>query len=444
MKVTFIQPAVGEKTGKDYARTWCMEPLAIAVLSALTPPIIERAFYDDRIEYIPYDEPTDLAAISVETYTAKRSYEIAKEYRLRNVPVVMGGFHATLATVEVKQHADTVVVGEAEVTWPQLLNDFQNGTLKDEYRNDHSPETRGILPDRSIFGNKKYLLLGLVETSRGCLYNCEFCSIYGFYDRSYRNRPIDDIVADIRLSGKKYFFFVDDNFAMERNRTLRLCNALKSLKIKWFGQASIHISNDDEVLKALKESGCTGLLVGFESFSDDNLKMMGKNVNLQYADYKRAVSRFRSYGLIIYGTFVFGYPGDTLEDFEQVFRFALDNRLYMNAFNHLVPFPGTPIYDRLKNENRLVSDKWWLMDNYKFGDVVYNPGLLSAGELTLICYQYRLKFFTLKSIFLRSLDFKANCGSLKKAFLYFYSNFSARKDVRFRQGLPVGKVLSRT
>lgn len=439
MKVTFIQPAVGKKPNKEYAKTWCMEPLSIAVLSAITPSNIERVFYDDRIESIPYDEPTDIVAITVETYTAKRSYEIAQEYRLRDIPVVMGGFHATLFTSEVKQHADAVVVGEAEITWPQLLNDFQNGNLQDEYRNEHFPETKGILPDRSIFRKKKYLLLGLVESSRGCLYHCEFCSIYGFYNKSYRNRPVEDIVADIRQSGKKYFFFVDDNLALEKKRTIELCNALKPLKINWFGQVSIHISNDDELLHALKESGCVGLLIGFESFNDDNLKLMGKNVNLRYADYKKAISRLKAYGLIIYGTFVFGYPKDTVKDFEQVLRFARENRLYMNAFNHLVPFPGTPMYERLKRENRLVSDKWWLMDNYKFGDVVFHPGLLSADQLTKLCYQYRLKFFRFQSIFLRSLDFKANCSTLKKALLYFYSNFSARKDIKFRQGLPVGK-----
>jgi radical SAM superfamily enzyme YgiQ (UPF0313 family) len=439
MKVTFIQPAVGKKSGTAYAKTWCMEPLSIAVLSAITPSWIEKAFFDDRIEPILYDEPTDLVAITTETYTAKRAYDIARQYRERNIPVVMGGFHATLATEEVKQYADAVVVGEAETSWPELLNDFQNGTLQKEYRNEAYPVTSGILPDRSIFSNKRYLKIGLVETSRGCLYHCEFCSIYGFFNKSYRNRPIDEIVADIKQSGRKFFFFVDDNLAMDRNRTLELCRALKPLKINWFGQVSIHISKDDEMLRALRDSGCIGALIGFESFNEDNLKQMGKNVNLQYADYTLAIQRMRAFGLIIYGTFVFGYASDTEKDFENVFRFARQNKLFMNAFNHLVSFPGTPLYTRLKEENKLIHEKWWLMDNYKFGDVVFHPGALNAEQLAELCYRYRKKFFTWSSVFYRSLDMKANCGSSKKALVYFLANITARKDVEFRQGLPVGK-----
>jgi len=320
-----------------------------------------------------------------------------------------------------------------------LIQDFLDGKLKAEYRNSRYPDTTGILPDRSIFKNKKYLGLGLVETSRGCHYHCEFCSIYGFYHKSYRNRPIEDIVLDIRQSGMKNFFFVDDNVAMDKERTIELCNAIKPLRINWFGQVSIHISKDDELLKALKSSGCMGVLIGFESFNDKNLKQMGKNVNLQHADYKIAIEKIKNYGLMIYGTFVFGYPNDTEADFEKVLKFAKENKLYMNAFNHLVPFPGTPMYDRMKQENQLVQEKWWLMENYKFGDVAFHPGLLSASQLEQLCYRYRRKFFRWASIFSRSLDFKANCGSLKKALIFFFSNISARKDVEFRQGLPVGK-----
>lgn len=439
MKVTFIQPAVGKKQDQVYAKTWCMEPLSIAVLSAVTPAWVEKAFYDDRIEQIPFDEHTDLVAITTETYTAKRSYEIARQFQKRNIPVVMGGFHATLATEEVKNYADVVVVGEAEESWPKLLNDFRQGKMQREYYNDKPIATLGIQPDRSVFRNKRYLKIGLVETSRGCLYHCEFCSIYGFYNKTYRNRPIEDIVTDISKSGRKFFFFVDDNVAIDRQRTIEMCLALKPLKIKWFGQVSIHISKDNELLKAMKDSGCIGVLIGFESFKEDNIVKMGKQINLNYEGYTNAIAHIRKCGLIIYGTFVFGYETDTSDDFDKVFQFAKANRLYMNAFNHLVPFPGTPLYQRMLNEKRLITEQWWLNDNYKFGDVVFHPGALKADQLGNLCYLYRRKYYTWHSIFYRSLDFKANCSSPLKAMVYFLSNFSARKDVEFRQGLPVGK-----
>jgi radical SAM superfamily enzyme YgiQ (UPF0313 family) len=142
---------------------------------------------------------------------------------------------------------------------------------------------------------------------------------------------------------------------------------------------------------------------------------------------------------MIYGTFVFGYATDTEKDFEKVFRFAKQNKLFMNAFNHLVPFPGTPLYQRLREEGRLIHEQWWLMENYKFGDVVFNPGKLGSEELADLCYQYRKKFFSWSSILYRSSDLKANCGSIKKALVYFMGNISSRKDVEFRQGLPLGK-----
>lgn len=438
MKVTFIQPAVGKKPQKSYAKTWCMEPLAIAVLAGLTPNKYQKVFYDDRIEGIPYDEATDIVAITTETYTAKRAYEIAKVYRERNIPVVMGGFHATLATNEVKQHADVVVVGEAEATWPQVLNDFENGALKSIYRNDTPPSTAGVLPNRAIFNNKRYLNIGLVESTRGCYHSCEFCSIYGFYKQNYRPRSIDDIVDDIKLSEKKFFFIVDDNVALDRERTIELCKALKPLKIGWFGQVSMHISKDFELLQAMKDSGCIGVLVGFESLNKSTLELMGKNVNLQFEDYNDVVKRFRCFGLIIYATFVFGYPHDTEEDFKRVLKFAKNNKVYMNSFNHLVPFPGTPMYDRFKNEGKLINESWWLADDYKFGDVVFHPGALTAKQLSHFCYSYRREFFKVRSILWRSLDFKANCSSFKKAMVYFVSNFSSRIDVEKRQGLPVG------
>lgn len=439
MKVTFIQPSVGNINRNEYPRAWCMEPLSIAMLSAITPNWVEKEFYDDRLEDIPYHK-TDLVAITVETYTAKRSYEIAAVYKSLNIPVVMGGFHATLVTDEVKEHADAVVVGEAELTWPKLLNDFKENKLQKVYTNKEQNIIDGIIPDRSLYKGKDYLKLGLIETSRGCNYSCEFCSIYGYYNKSFRNRPVKDIVEDIKQSGKKYFFFVDDNVAMDKKNILELCKALKPLKIKWFSQVSIHISKDDEILQALKDAGCLGALIGFESFNEDNLKQMGKNINMLHADYEKAIKKIKSYGLIIYGTFVFGYKNDCREDFEKVFKFAEKNKMYLTAFNHLVPFPGTPLYDRIKEEGRFIDEKWWLSDKYKFGDVAFNPGTLNAKELEELCYQYRKKFYKLKSILKRCLDFKANLGNFKNAFVFFYSNLSSRKDIDFRQGLPLGKA----
>src|SRR5262245_9673579 len=197
MRLTLVHPAVGRRPGVNYMRTWQMEPLPIAALAALTPKDVPIAFYDDRMEEIDFDRPADLVAIPVETYTAKRAYQIASEFRRRGVPVVMGGFHATLMTDEVKDYAEAVVVGEAEGLWPHVIEDARLGRLKPLYQSNSQPDLGAVRYDRSLFRGRRYLRIGLVETGRGCRFPCDFCAVQTFFQRTARHRPIDAIVAEI-------------------------------------------------------------------------------------------------------------------------------------------------------------------------------------------------------------------------------------------------------
>src|SRR5882672_1961200 len=200
MKLTLVHPCIGRRRGQPYIRTWQMEPLAPATLAGLTPRDRETEirFYDDRTETIPFDEPTDLVALSVETYTAKRSYQIASEYRRRGVPVVMGGFHPTLVPDEVSEYADVIVIGEAEGVWPEVIEDARDGRLKRVYRSAKRPSLAGMKPDRSIFAGKRYLPLGLVEAGRGCHLKCDFCAVQSYFGSTQTRRPIGDILDEIR------------------------------------------------------------------------------------------------------------------------------------------------------------------------------------------------------------------------------------------------------
>jgi len=215
LRLTIIHPCIGRRPGQKYIRTWQMEPLPAATIAGLTPADVDIRFYDDRMEMIPFDEPADLVAISVETYTAKRAYQIASEYRRRGVPVVMGGFHATLCPAEVAEYADAVVIGEAEETWPQVIDDARYGTLRKRYLAPGRPQLRGLRPDRSIFRDKRYLPVGLVEAGRGCHFKCEFCAVTKVFDATQTRRPPDEVIDEIRRVraefDRKLFFFVDDN-----------------------------------------------------------------------------------------------------------------------------------------------------------------------------------------------------------------------------------------
>lgn len=439
MKITFIMPSIGKKTGEKYLKTWQMEPLPIAQLAGITPPDIDLAFFDDRIEDIDYENPTDVVAITVETYTAKRAYEIAEEYKKKGAIIVMGGFHPSLVPEEAMEYSDIIVEGEAESVWEELILDIKEKKYQKRYSSLSRPNLSNIKPNREIFRGKKYLPISLVESARGCNFSCNFCSISVFYKKTYNARPIHDVVNEIRSLNKKHIFLVDDNIFTNINRTKRLLKELSNLNIKWVGQVSINISSDEEMLKLMKDSGCIGVLIGFESLNKKNLSQMNKSWNQAMSDYDEALKKIRQYGIAIYATFLFGYDEDDCETFQATLKFALKQKFFLIAFNHLVPFPGTPIYRQLKTEHRLISEKWWTQDGYSFGDVVFRPSKMTAHQLAEACIDFRKEFYSIKNIFLRALDFKANCKNLKIMLYFFALNFLFRKEITKRKGIPLGK-----
>ena len=442
MNIILIMPAVGRKNNQPYVNSWKMEPLALGVLAALTPKGVRLSFYDDRLEGIPYDRPADLVAINVETYTARRAYQIAQRFRERGVPVVLGGYHPTLMPDEAGLYADSVLVGEAEGVWGRICRDAAGGELKKIYRASPQTSLNGVLPDRSIFRDKKYLPLTLVESARGCRYACQFCSVTSFYQQTYRPRPISAIIQDIKRSKKNFVFFVDDNIVCDFERAKMLFRALQPLKIRWISQGSIDMAADPEMLTLMKTSGCRGVLIGFESLNKANLAQMGKQWNVQHRSYEEALKRFRDNGLVVYGTFVFGYDQDTRETIQQTLQFAVQQKLFLAAFNHLVPFPGTPLYRRYREEKRLLSGAWWLDPDYKFGDVAFQPKQMSPAELSQSCLDARRQFYGTRSV-LQRVDFKSNCRGIDMFFNYlFYNHFSGKESVK-RQGLPLGQGLDR-
>ncbi|MBW3540599.1 MAG: B12-binding domain-containing radical SAM protein [Planctomycetes bacterium] len=439
MRLTLIYPSVGRKQGRPYVRAWQMEPLSMALLAHLTPPDVEVRFYDDRLEAIPFDEPTDLVAISVETFTALRAYRIARQFRARGVPVVMGGYHVTLLPEEAAAEADAIVVGDAEPVWNRMLDDARQRRLEPRYDGRGRRPLVGLRPRREIFAGKNYQNITLVEFARGCNFKCDFCSITAFHQAGQNHRPPAEVAAEMAATGSRRFFVVDDNIVSQPQKARELCRELIPLGVNWVGQASIHIAQDDELLDLMVRSGCRGVLIGMESLDPANLREMGKEWNLAAGSYADSLRRFRDHGLAVYGTFVFGYDNDDRDWIRRSVEFACEQKLFLAAFNHLIPFPGTPLYRRLQREGRLLTPKWWLNPHSRVGDVTFRPKRMEPAELQEACLDARRQFYRWGSIFRRMCDRRANLRNPTMAAVYFGLNLQAHFDIDLRQGLEIGE-----
>lgn len=433
MKVTFINPNFRAGASKDAA-----EPYVFAILKSLTPKDVEVKLFDERLESVDFDEPTDCVAISIQSFTARRAYAIAAVYRKKSIPVILGGIHPTLLPEEAHLHGDAVAIGDAEPLWPQIIKDLKAGNLKKEYRAGNVFSLKGITPDRTIFKGKKYSFLKPVQFGRGCKFNCDFCSIKAVYGSSLRQRPVDDVVAEIRSLNSKSVFFIDDNLFANFERVTRLLKALIPLKIRWACQISIDAAFNPPLLDLMRAAGCMTVFVGLESFNDKNLKQMNKKGNIHYKDYAAGINNFKEYGMMVCGSFVFGYDYDTLESINEAYDFAFRTKLCLAHFNMVFPSPGTMLFKRLQLEKKLLLDTWWLNPEFRYGDPLFHPKSIGPWELAECCHNARIKFNTFPNILKRALDFKANFKNLYNLFTFLVVNMITHYEIKRKQGMKLG------
>ncbi len=309
MKLTLVKPNIGRMEHSLYVDEGRMEPLQLGVLAGLTPPDVEVALYDDRMEPILYDEPTGLVAITVETYTARRAYEISAEFRRRGVPVILGGMHPTLIPEEARQHADSIFIGDAETGWAAVIEDARHHRLKPEYRAPVGPPQPGTLTRRDLFAGKGYLPVTLLQFSRGCRFTCTFCAVSAYFDRTQYRRDVREVVQEIEAQGRRFLFFVDDNLLSDHEAAKELFRALIPLKVRWVSQGSIDMTRDSELMDLMERSGCVGLVVGFESLEHQNLRGMKKAPNLAggFDGYQESIRIIRDHGLQLWAAFTLGH-----------------------------------------------------------------------------------------------------------------------------------------
>jgi radical SAM superfamily enzyme YgiQ (UPF0313 family) len=399
-----IMPAVNRGHGamKHEVGRLSSAPLALPYLASLVPPDFDVTIIDENVQEIDFEQPVDLVGISVLTMTAPRAYEIAAEFRERGTPVVMGGTHPTVMPEEAGRHADALVVGEAEGVWQKLLTDFQHGGMKGVYRRGgHCGMENWSLPRWDLMNSRAYLTTNVVQATRGCPYNCAFCSVSSVFGPKYRCRPVKDVIREIEALDGKLLGFVDADIAGNPAYAKELFRALAPYKKIWAGDAGMRVANDEELLSLAAKSGCKGLFIGFESLSPQSLKEAGKSQNT-VERYKETVKRITGHGISVLAGFVFGFDTDDESVFERTVEFAIDCKLLYADFNILCPYPGTAVHRKLTEQDRIIETDW----SKYFGmyNVVFRPKQMSVDALREGCLWAWKEFYSIKSILKRFLS----------------------------------------
>ncbi|HYG60561.1 MAG TPA: radical SAM protein [Symbiobacteriaceae bacterium] len=356
-------------------------PLTLTTLAALIPPELkaEVRLLDEGIDDIDMELEADLVGISAITGTAPRAYELAGHFRRRGLPVVLGGPHPTLMPDEAAEHADAVVTGYAEETWPQLLRDFVAGRMLPRYTQSPSLSLASMpMPRRELLPAGRFVTAHTIEATRGCIHQCEFCVVPTAWGRPIK-RPVGEVVAEIKAMNTRRLLFLDLNLINDVDYAKELFRAVEPLRLQWGGLTTTLLAWDDELLDLAARSGCRGLLLGFETLSDDSLGEVRKGFN-QKKGYFELVRRLHERSIAIMGCFVFGFDHDTKDTFREVAEFAIDAGIDLPRYAIITPFPGTPLFKRLDAEGRILTRDWSLYDAQH---VVFRPAQMSVEELQL-------------------------------------------------------------
>ena len=362
--------------------------LGLLTLAGLTPPSFD-------VEYVELpgevdDEPLhDFDAVALSSFTAriKDAYRLADRYRAAGVKVILGGLHVTAMPWEAKRHADAIVVGEGEPVWLELLADLQAGKLKSIYdsRNREYSLDNAPMPRFELLDIDRYNRL-TVQTQRGCPFRCEFCAASILISPKYKLKPVEKVIAEIRrikaLWPQPFIEFADDNTFVNKHRSKELMHALAKENVRWFTETDVSVADDDELLSLMRDSGCAQVLIGFESPVLSGLDGLEQHANWkakQVDHYLEAIRRIQDHGITVNGCFILGLDGTGPESFDRVFEFVRASGLFEAQITLLTPFPGTPFYERLRREGRLLQEGAWELCT--LFDVNFRPSGMTASEL---------------------------------------------------------------
>lgn len=364
-------------------------------LAALTPPHWTVEHVDEEVTAVDFSQDIDLVGITFHTPSTNHVYEMAARFRKRGIPVVLGGPHVALMPDEAARHADVIFVGEAELLWPQFITGFEKGQYKKRYECIKQPTLDKLPMSRKDLFHRRDYAGGIMFATRGCPNKCEFCALTVMYHRNFRTRPVAEVAQEYGSFGGKVIIFWDDNIAGDLAYAKELFKAITPYRKWWSSQASIHAGKDDEFLELAAKSGCKQLFLGLESISQRSLNNVGKNFN-SVDDYYKIIKKIHSYGISVQVGVVFGFDEDDRNIFRDTIDFLATAGVQNATFNILTPYPGTPLFERLKREGRILTYDWSKYNART--EVVFIPKNMSCEELLAGFRWVNQEFYSLRSI----------------------------------------------
>jgi radical SAM superfamily enzyme YgiQ (UPF0313 family) len=403
VKILFIYPTrldIDQKPIK-YKKAF-LPPLSLAVLNGLTPRHHDVHVINDIVENINFSSEYDLVAITAMTTQIGRAYQIADKFRELGVKVIIGGIHATVLPDEAKMHSDSVVIGEADNIWEEILSDFEKNQYKDFYQDDVRPDLQKLTLSRwdnmnlNIYPRPRGHKLPKMPlfTTRGCVFSCKFCSVSKYFGRTYRFKPISHVMREIENINTNNYFFVDDNIACNTDYSHELFKELTKKDIHWLSQISTTVLKTPHLIDLAAKSGCTSLFIGIESINKNSLKSVSKGFN-KIEEYEELFSRLRKVGIKPFVSIIFGLDDDTPDQFKNTLDFLMRNKIGNAYFWILTPLPGTKLYEEMEEADRIISDDW---SRYNLSDVVFKPKNFTPDELYQGYWKAFQEFFSIKNI----------------------------------------------
>ncbi|MBN1305088.1 MAG: B12-binding domain-containing radical SAM protein [Anaerolineales bacterium] len=432
-KLLLINPVNPVRTGLTVNKSSRFPPISLGIIAALTPESWTVELIDENWEPFEY-QPADLVGITAFTASAPRAYEIAGQYRQRGIPVVMGGIHASMCTDEAAAFVDSVVTGEAESVWPQLIEDFEEGWMQPRYHGSWGELAGMPRPRRDLF-HPEYLFAS-VQTSRGCPMDCEFCSVSMFNGQRYRRRPSNEVLDELEAIPHKMIFFVDDNIVgygkRTRQQALQLFKGMveRNLDKLWFCQASINFADDEELLFWASKAGCKMVFLGLEAEEADTLQEVNKKLNVQrgISSYSQAFERIHRAGISVLGAFIFGMDGDTPKKLCQRADFIKASGVDVIQTTLLTPLPGTRLYQKYLEEDRLLYTEYpqdW--QHYDMTEVIHSPGKMTPARLEQVMAECNAALYSWPVLLAKAFHTFRNTRDMTAAMFAWNSNINYRK-----------------